>query len=69
MDIPRAKIGEKYFYVNTSGTPIQRTEEKNYFDYYLYKSKNYFLELKTAREFADIYIKTLNDFWNEKENK
>lgn len=67
MDIPRAKIGEKYFYVNTFGVLIERTEEKSYFDYYLYKIKNYFLEIETAREFAGIYKKTLNDFWNEKE--
>ena len=69
MDIPRAKIGEQYFYIDSYGTPTRRTEEKCYFDYFLHKSKNYFLELKTAREFATIYKKALNDFWNEKENK
>ena len=67
MNITRLEYGEKYYYVNCLGFVSCRTEKNKVFDYMLYKKKNYFLELKTAIEFADIYRKTLNDFWNEKE--
>ena len=68
MNITRLEYGEPYYYVNSLGLVILRKEKYGVFDHTLYRKKNYFLELKTAREFAAIYRKTLNDFWNEKEN-
>ena len=69
MSITRVEYGEFFYYVNSLGLVSCRKERYGVFDNTLYRKKNYFLELKTAIEFADIYRKTLNDFWNEKENK
>ena len=69
MNITRLEYGEPYYYVNSLGLVSCRKERYGVFDHTLYRKKNYFLELKTAIEFADIYRKTLNDFWNKRENK
>ena len=69
MSITRVEYGEFFYYVNSFGLVSRRREQYRVFDYHLYRKKNYFLEIETALEFADIYKKALNDFWNKRENK
>lgn len=63
--IPRAKFGQEYFCINSSGTIIQKIEKNTLFDYYLYRSKNYFLEIKKAKEFASKLQDYLVELWKE----
>ena len=66
MNITRLEYGEFFYYVNVFGLVSRRREQYRLFDYHLYRNKNYFLEIETALEFAKIFKKTLNDFWDKK---
>lgn len=67
MSITRLDYGRIYYYIDAFGLVEHRKEIYGVFDDVLYRRKNYFLEFETALEFAQIFKKTLNDFWNEKE--
>ena len=66
MSITRVEYGEFFYYVNSFGLVSRRREQYRVLDDCLYRKKNYFLEFETALEFAYIYKKALNDFWDKK---